>query len=1502
MCADSLTNITTTGSRHETGLEIAVTGMAGRFPGANDIPSFWDNLKKGVESITFFSDTQLLDAGVDPGELEHSDYVKAKGVLDDIESFDAAFFGLSPHEVAVMDPQVRIFHECAWTALEDAGYDPASYGGLVGIYSGAAANLGWEVLAVLSGRARMLGDFHSWHLFDKDFLSTRVAYNLNLRGPAINVQTSCSTALVAVHLACQALLSGECDIALAGGVSVRIPSREGYLYREGLIMSRDGHCCAFDAKSGGTVLGEGCGIVVLKQLAYAREDGDHIYAVVKGSAVNNDGRVKAGYTSPGVEGQADVIRAAFQAADVEPSSISYVETHGTGTRLGDPTEIEALTRAFNSSKKNTCAIGSVKTNIGHLDCAAGAAGLIKAVLALEHRLIPASLHFDTPNPLIDFQNSPFFVNRRLSSWPGQVVPLRAGVSSFGIGGTNAHMILEEAPPPAVCDGDVRPREWQLLLLSARTPDALEQATKNMANYLKDHAAGLEGVGLADIAYTLQTGRKAFQHRRAVLCSTMKEAEYLLTSRDNPGSPLSMYTSFCPEPYYPFLFMFPGQGSQYAGMGKDLYRSEAVFREKIDRCFDLLESLAGIPVNRLKEAIFPDGAEPGESSINQTYLAQPLLFVFEYAVARMLMAWGIRPDALMGHSLGEFTAACISGVFSLEDALVLVAKRGRLMQDLPPGIMLGVQLPPERIMAYIDEGASLSAVNTPDRCVISGPPDVMERVERRLNQSGIPVRTLHTSHAFHSDMMEPIVDKFAAIVGGMTMEKPGIPFISSVTGTWIRESEVRDPMYWATQMKRPVQMAAGIGGLLMESSPLMVEAGPGRTLCSFVRGNPHFQARHAVVDLVRHPNVRIDDRKYLVHQLGQLWLHGVTPDWEGYYIGQHRKRVPLPTYPFERQRFPVEGIEMLGKLRRGADIQAILSNPPPRESTGAVDGPQDPAPRSNAPVDANPRPFLSTSYHPPENHLQRQLVRIWEDFLGVRPVGVHDDFFQLGGDSLKAVSFVNRIHSDLGFPVSLPMIFNSPTVHMLAHTIGELGGHNDLALERAEEKEYYPLSPPQQRVYIQYRLDENSLGYNMPHTAVLEGSPDRARLERVFKQLVQRHDSLRTSFITVNGEPVQRIRKTADFELVYIESIETGTPEFVRDCIRPFDLAQAPLLRVFLARENHRRFLLVVDLHHIIADGTSNGILIKEFAQLYANEGSGENTTAEPVFSYKDFCQWRKRRFHGKCRELESQKTFWLNELSGDIPRLQLPADFPRPGVDVFEGKTIPFQLDERRTGLLNTLASESGATLYMVLLSMFNILLSRISGQEDILIGSAASGRNRAGLENIIGMFVNTMVLRNFPDTGKNFRQFLDDVRERLLNALENQDYPFEQLVEHVVLERDPTRHPLFDVMFHLRPVDYGEFRLPGLVIKPFPYDLGAAKFDLTLEAATRGSEPLIFWMHYNTQVFKQDTVERFISQYLDIITAVLAEPNVLLKDLDLSLEEDRDQLLTVSPDQLENE
>ncbi|MBD0343481.1 MAG: FkbM family methyltransferase [Coleofasciculus sp. Co-bin14] len=914
---------------HRNGNEIAIIGMTGRFPGAKTVDELWKNLQNSVDSISFLTDEAVMASGRDPAVLNDPNFVKATAALEDVELFDASFFGFNPREAEITEPQHRIFLECAWEALESAGYDSEQYKGLIGVYAGADLNTYYlnfyynpTIMGSVEPAQILVGN-------DKDYLTSRVSYKLNLEGPSFTVQTACSTSLVAVHLACQSLLNGECDMALAGGVSINSSREAGYFYTQEGVFSPEGRCRAFDAKAQGIIFGEGVGIVVLKRLEDALADGDCIHAVIKGSAINNDGSLKVSYTAPSIDGQAKAIALARDIAEVDPETITYIETHGTGTSLGDPIEIAALTQAFRTKteKKGFCAIGSVKANIGHLGSAAGVTGLIKSVLALKHKQIPASLHFEEPNPKIDFANSPFYVNTALSDWKTNGTPRRAGVSAFGFGGTNAHVILEEAPTVEASEAT---RPWHLLVLSAKTPSALETATENLTDYLKQHP----DLNLPDVAYTLQVSRRSFSHRRMVVCKDVPDAIAALQDPKRVLTGIQETSESVRE--RPVAFMFTGLGTHYVNMAGELYQVEPTFREQVDRCCSFLKPLLDLDLTDvlypsqnkvvagsqaqtpfrgglqsgldLRQMLGRDAEQPDAATqkLNQTYLTQPALFVIEYALAQLWQSWGIRPAALIGYSIGEYVAACLAGVLSLEDALTLVARRSQLIQELPGGAMLAVPLSEQEVYPLLNENLSLSAINGPSLCVIAGTLDAVDELAQQLSEQGLACRRLQTSHAFHSQMMEPIATSFTELVKTVSLQPPQIPYVSNVTGTWITADQATDPSYWAKHLCQPVRFADGVREVWKQSS-ILLEVGPGQTLGSLARQclESDRLGDRTVVPSLRYSYDRQPDLAFLLNTLGQLWLSGVQIDWSGFYDRECRQRIPLPTYPFERQRYWIE---------------------------------------------------------------------------------------------------------------------------------------------------------------------------------------------------------------------------------------------------------------------------------------------------------------------------------------------------------------------------------------------------------------------------------------------------------------------------------------------------------------------------------------------------------------------------------------------------------------------
>lgn len=991
---------------------IAIIAMAGRFPGAADVETFWRNLCEGCDSITEFG-LDGLDPAVRPYERDHPSYVPARGVIEDVENFEPAFFGFNPKEAELMDPQQRIALELCWECLERAGHVPDAAEVPVGAFIGMHHNTYFQRnIAPRAELVEAVGDFPITLVNESDYIATQVAHKLNLTGPAINVQAACSTSLVAICQAVDSLRSGQCDMALAGGVSVKSPPRSGYIYQEGAMGSPDGHTRTFDRNAKGTVFSDGGAIVLLRRLADARADGDPIVAVIRGAALNNDGRNKGSYTGPSSDGQAAVIAMAHRNAGVDARSIGYIEAHGTATPLGDPIEIEGLTKAFRRTTGDTgfCRIGSVKSNIGHLVVAAGSAGLVKAALSLAEKKIPASLHFEAPNPAIDFAATPFVVNAALSEWTHDApTPRRAGVSSFGVGGTNAHVVLEEAPARPPSEPAQGP---QLLVLSARTPAALGRACARLAEHLETRP----DANLADVAWTLAAGRKAFAHRVAVVADGVERAVAALRD-DDTGAAAARSR---PARQSDVVFMFPGQGATYPAMGRGLYETEPVFRAAVDECAGHLRDALGFD---LRDRLFADDPD----ALLPTAVMQPATFVVEYALARWWMAHGVAPAAMVGHSVGEFVAATLAGVFALPDALRLVARRGALMQAQPAGGMLSVRMACEPLLARLGErendALALAAENAPGLCVVAGPLDALARFEAELGRDGVACRMLRTSHAFHSSMMEPVVEPFRAEVAAVALSAPRLPLVSTATGQWLDAATATSPEYWARHLREPVRFAAALGCLAEVPARVLLEVGPRGTLGMLACQHPAVRTQQiaAVASLA---DVPTDEPRLVRAAAGALWSWGAGLDPAVFDRRASRRRVRLPTYPFERKRFWIDAVAHSPAARAAASPDAVPAvEPPMPEITPASN-----MPAGGAPADRRPA-------------LVARLKAVFEDVTGFdfADAAPDDAFVELGLDSLMLTQVTQ--HLQKAFPVKL-------TFRQLmgdASTFAKLAGVLDAAL-------------------------------------------------------------------------------------------------------------------------------------------------------------------------------------------------------------------------------------------------------------------------------------------------------------------------------------------------------------------------------------------------------------------------------------------------------------------------
>ncbi|AMR34635.1 type I polyketide synthase [Mucilaginibacter sp. PAMC 26640] len=961
--------------------DIAVIGMAGRFPGANTIEEFWQLLKEGRETIRFFTDEEL-DHSIPPAVRYAPNYVKARGVVDAADEFDAAFFGLSPRVAELMDPQQRIFLELVWEALETTGHLPSQYSGTVGLFAGCGNNT-YYINNVIPNRQLIdkVGGFLVSTLNEKDYIATRVAYELDLKGPAVSVHSACSTSLLAIAQAVDSIRNGQCNAALAGGVSISSPINSGHLYQEGTMLSADGHCRSFDAEADGTIFSDGAGVVLLKSLEEAEADGDTIYGVIKGVGLNNDGGSKGSFTAPNATGQAGAIAMAIQNAGVSPADITYIEAHGTATVLGDPIEIEGLRMAFGPQGRNQyCAIGSLKSNMGHLVAAAGVAGFIKATLALYHKQIPASLYHTSPNPNIDFENSPFFVNTTLTNWDTDKKRI-AGVSSFGVGGTNVHVIVEEYPQEAKIFGDRKGP--YLVQWSAKTAESAELYREKLAAWIKAN----NSVSLADLAYTLQTARTGFANRYIAIAENREE----LLSKLAVTPPKTDYKKLSTKATE-VAFMFPGQGAQFVNMGRNLYQEEAAYRDAVDECITLLK---GTAQKDILSVMFSDGDETAAAGkLKNTLYTQPALFITSYAMAKLWMSWGIVPAILTGHSIGEFVAAHFAGIFSLADAVKLVATRAKLVSEAEGGDMLSVRMPEAAVKAMLPEGLSIAVLNTKNATVVAGPTAEVAKFAEVLKGQNVATRLLETSHAFHSAMMDSIVAPFEAVVKTVKLNPPVKAIISTITGKWLSEAEALDPSYWATHVRRTVRFADVANLLAEDETRVMLEAGPGNVLSTLVKQ----QASPKHITTIPGIDSAVGNlpHRSALHALGVLWMNGIDPDWSAFYSGQTRVRLNLPTYAFNRKRLWVEPITPLSHLA------------PPFEAPTE----QLIAYRTETPQNMPVRKDLLIS----------KLKEIFEDTSGIDVDSSDASFIEIGFDSLLLTQVATNLKKEFNVPVTFRKLF------------------------------------------------------------------------------------------------------------------------------------------------------------------------------------------------------------------------------------------------------------------------------------------------------------------------------------------------------------------------------------------------------------------------------------------------------------------------------------------------
>ncbi|MBV1850751.1 non-ribosomal peptide synthetase/type I polyketide synthase [Catellatospora tritici] len=1374
---------------------IAVVGMAGRFPGAADPEQLWRNSLAGIESLSRFDVADLAASGLDPTLLADPAYVPAAGVIDGVDRFDAALFGYSPREAELLDPQHRHFLEVVWSALEHAGRDPLGLDLPVGVFGGARLNTylvenllphrgGFDDLALLG---TLVGN-------DKDFLATGVAYRLGLTGPAMTVQTACSTSLVATHLACQSLLSGECDLAVAGGAAIAVPHLAGYRHHQGGIYSPDGHCRAFSADAAGTVGGSGVAAVVLRRLDDALADGDPVHAVILASAVNNDGRRKVGFTAPSVEGQTRVIAEALALADVNAATVGYVEAHGTGTQLGDPIEVTALTAAFRADTDAVgyCGLGSAKPNVGHLDAAAGVTGLIRAVLAVRDGMVPPTVHFRHPNPATGLERSPFFVAATAQPWR-VAGPRRAGVSSFGIGGTNAHVVLEQAPPRPATPVGAGP---ELLVLSAATPQVLDTARERLAEAL----TGAD-LPLGDVAATLRHGRTPMAYRLAVVADDPARAAVAL-GRAAPSTADA-------DPRV--VFLFPGQGAQRPGAGTHLYRTESHYRDAIDHAAAVLRPRLGLD---LRDLLHADPDDPQAAALlTRTRLAQPALFATGWALTRLWRSWGVEPAALVGHSLGEYLSATVAGVFAPDDALRLVARRGELMDALPGGTMLAVLSGPEAVADLVGGEVALAAVNAPQVCVLSGPDERIAEVAVELAGRGVRTRPVTTSHAFHSPMMAPAADALRAEIATLRLGTPAIPFTSSLTGQWITPTRAADPDYWTEQLLSPVRFGDALAAATAAGAGVLLELGPGRTLTGLA-------SAQVGAGWAAYPGLDAGDPATVLRAIGAAWCAGVPVAPSAADAGRLWRRVPLPTYPFDRRRYWID---------------------PPRRATGTA-----PLPTVAPETPVAESPVAETGMQP---DVAAQVAEIWRELLGAAEVDNDDDFRAVGGHSLLGAQLGGRLQARFGVRLNLGDVLAAGTLGKLIELVREALSEGTVAASRVVARPAdagAPLTFAQQRLWVLEQLDPGTAVYHLPFVLHLRGPLDVTALERALSRVLARHEVLRARFTVIDGDPAQ---PAAAPQPVTLTVHEPG--DLDAEVRRPFDLATGPAIRFRLERLGPDEHRLVVTAHHLLLDGWSVGVLVSELGRAYADPDA--DLGPAPV-QCGDVAHWQRAADTGGL-------DFWTEALDGYDDQPALPFGSATPG-------TMPSGRGGRVEDHLDLPATPR---LYPLLLAGLGVLLSRLGGADRLVVGSPVANRPHPELEETVGLLANTLPipldLRGEP-TG---RQLLARVTSTVDEALAHQQVPFERIVAAVGGGRRAEQHPLFNVLLVLQNAPMPPLRLGELDLTVQDVHTGTAKFDLTVDV-TPVDGRLRVSFEYSADAWSAQTAGRMLARYLRLLTALAAD------------------------------
>jgi amino acid adenylation domain-containing protein len=1492
---------------------VAIIGMAGRFPGADNLELLWDNLCNSVESISVFK-REELGIGIEEWLRNDPDYVPARGILEGAELFDATFFGISPLEAAVMDPQQRVFLELAQEVLENAGYDPDRYLEPIGVYAGVGDNHYYSINLlsnpnIIAQAGKLAVEYGN----EKDYIALRVAYALGLAGPAISVNTACSTSLVAVDNAVQGLANYDCDLALAGGIDICIPQKSGFLYIEGGTFSKDGHCKPFDAEATGTMFCDGAGIIALKRLDDALADRDTIYAVIRGSAKNNNGSRTASFLAPSVDGQAEVIAMAQARAGIPIETIGYIEAHGTGTPVGDPIEVEALSKVFvaKTEKKQFCYIGSIKGHIGHPTNAAGVAGIIKAALVLHKEEIPPNLHFKNPNPRIDFANSPFKVVDKLVPFKRGEIPRRTAVSSFGFGGTNVHAILEEAPLP-LPSGQSRP--LQLIIVSAKTASALEAYSRRLA----DHFAHSSTADFPDEAHTLIQGRKQFPHRKVLVASNPSDAAKLL---EKP-TPARCANCHCSHRNPPVTFLFGGQGTQYLYMGLNLYQGEPLFRTVVDECCELLRPHLDQDLHSILYP-HPDEQEKARESLQNTCFTQPATFTIQYAMARLWQSLGVEPAMMAGHSIGEFVAATLAGVFELPGALNIVALRGRLMQSMHKGSMLSVRAPAEEVADLLPPSIQLAAVNAPSLCVTSGPTEEILALQKTLEGREIACRILQTSHAFHSAMMEPILEPLRQEFKRLNLNPPSKPFVSTVTGLPITDMQACDSEYWVMHARKTVQFSSAISWLLGNGHHLFLECGARATMCTLARQHLSSDKPVTAIPSMGDTHENSSEWEALLMAVGSLWLQGVAIDWDAFYAHEQRRRVPLPTYPFERQRHWVDPIQVDTALTKGT------TKLPPRVPV--------PIQASEARLtEATPSFQATAAAATRKDRLQGQLVEILAHVWGrdASLLSSSATFLEQGFDSLSLTQAAIGIRQKFGVKVNfsqlmreypnldlmtafleentsqdiLPEMISPPAQEGPVSTDNVTTSAHDIARLESKIEELssqisrltallcnvnlrpaqYGLESegqlkstiPQRGIFFSSRLSDNlSASYNESVTIRVEGIIDSQKLKNTIEKILERHDALHASFdetgMLMKIAPVVPLNiEEHDFAHLNLEAKEEALRKLLlEETAVPFSLPKGPLFRSKIVFLDAEAAAIVMTGHHTICDGWSLDVLIRDFCTLYSEQisGKGQHLQREGS-SYADYVRMVARREDQE--EFKTARKFWETKFAKGFPALVLPSNKHPIGRRKFTAKRKEARIDAETTRLLREIAAKQGWSFFALVLGAYSLLLARISRQHHFVIALPTAEQPIIGQPDLVGHCVNMIPFEVHIRAGESVEEFLAEVQEELAASYNHAAYTTAHIIERLrPAGRSSGITPISAGITSVKKYLTSELPQEGFKVR---YDINAKSFE-SFEwyvTALEAGDELILRVNFDTGLFNDFTADGWLEDFLRILANIAARPS----------------------------